>query len=538
MATDLAKLVVSLEAQTAKYQRELEKANRKLDRFARAQNKAIKFISGAFRQLGVAIAAIGFGAVVKQAINTADQFSKLNDRLGISVESITELTFAAERAGVSQQQLALGLQRAQRRVAEAAKGTGEAVNALKELGLEAAVLTKLPLDEQFSQIAQKLSQVANEADRTRLAMKLFDSEGVALLQLTKDGAAGIEILRRKARELGFTMSKEGAQGLVDAKDSMTDLKAATDALVLTLVSRLAPALKFIAEQATKGLRLDSAKEAAEDLKQQIDLAVQQRDALAPQAPERAIFEERIANLVNMLELTQSRVNIEKKATEELKLQTVLLDEMGKITRKERGSTRLTDFLGGLSIESGGDAILRPENKEDIERKNRTTEEFFDTLIEKAEEAQEKTKKLNDEAASLGLTFASAFEDAIVEGKKLSDVLKGLLQDIIRIAARKFITEPLGNFFGGLFGGGKAAGGPVSGGTSYLVGEKGPELFTPGVSGHITPNGAMGGANISYAIDARGADEAAVISKMIPLLERTVELSKNEIRTLIKRGRFV
>ena len=46
-----------------------------------------------------------------------------------------------------------------------------------------------------------------------------------------------------------------------------------------------------------------------------------------------------------------------------------------------------------------------------------------------------------------------------------------------------------------FGGGMASGGRVSGGTSYLVGEKGPELFTPGASGTITPNHAMGGVQV-------------------------------------------
>lgn len=46
-----------------------------------------------------------------------------------------------------------------------------------------------------------------------------------------------------------------------------------------------------------------------------------------------------------------------------------------------------------------------------------------------------------------------------------------------------------------FGGGKAAGGSVSGGTSYLVGERGPELFTPGRSGSITPNHALGGVTV-------------------------------------------
>ena len=51
---------------------------------------------------------------------------------------------------------------------------------------------------------------------------------------------------------------------------------------------------------------------------------------------------------------------------------------------------------------------------------------------------------------------------------------------------------------------RAAGGPVSGGTPYVVGEKGPELFVPGSSGNIVPNHAMGGANIVVNVDASGS----------------------------------
>ena len=68
---------------------------------------------------------------------------------------------------------------------------------------------------------------------------------------------------------------------------------------------------------------------------------------------------------------------------------------------------------------------------------------------------EKTKTLAEE---LGLTFTSAFEDAIVGGKKFSDVIKGLEQDILRIVTRKAVTEPLGNFVSGLFSSGGSAGG--------------------------------------------------------------------------------
>lgn len=80
-------------------------------------------------------------------------------------------------------------------------------------------------------------------------------------------------------------------------------------------------------------------------------------------------------------------------------------------------------------------------------------------------ADDGARKAQEAARELGLTFESVFEDAIVEGKKLSDVLKAIEQDIARIIIRKAITEPLagavsgaiggidfGGIFGGLFGG--------------------------------------------------------------------------------------
>lgn len=51
--------------------------------------------------------------------------------------------------------------------------------------------------------------------------------------------------------------------------------------------------------------------------------------------------------------------------------------------------------------------------------------------------------------------------------------------------------------------GRANGGSVMAGQSYMVGERGPELFTPGRSGSIAPNGAMGGSNIVVNVDATG-----------------------------------
>jgi hypothetical protein len=57
---------------------------------------------------------------------------------------------------------------------------------------------------------------------------------------------------------------------------------------------------------------------------------------------------------------------------------------------------------------------------------------------------------------------------------------------------------------------RASGGPVAGGSTYLVGEQGPELFTPGTSGNITPNNALGGST-SITVNVNGGDPNQVVA---------------------------
>jgi len=68
-----------------------------------------------------------------------------------------------------------------------------------------------------------------------------------------------------------------------------------------------------------------------------------------------------------------------------------------------------------------------------------------------------------------------------------------------------IVPQAGNVRGSAFQGKRASGGPVMGGGSYLVGERGPEMFSPGVSGMISPNHALGGGtNVVVNVDASGS----------------------------------
>jgi hypothetical protein len=90
---------------------------------------------------------------------------------------------------------------------------------------------------------------------------------------------------------------------------------------------------------------------------------------------------------------------------------------------------------------------------------------FDAATKGAKDA---AKDLNDAAKDLGLTFASAFEDAIVGGKGFQEILKGIEQDILRIVTRKMVTEPFANFLTGAMGGGGFLSGLFGGGGGIPV----------------------------------------------------------------------
>jgi TP901 family phage tail tape measure protein len=82
-------------------------------------------------------------------------------------------------------------------------------------------------------------------------------------------------------------------------------------------------------------------------------------------------------------------------------------------------------------------------------------------------------------------------------------------------------------------GARADGGPVTAGKRYLVGEKGPELFTPGASGSITPNGGSGsGARagnivVSPTFNISGADPKEIAQKVMSQLRESVSSALRE-----------
>ena len=128
---------------------------------------------------------------------------------------------------------------------------------------------------------------------------------------------------------------------------------------------------------------------------------------------------------------------------------------------------------------------------------------------KLDEEQEKLKKIDNLYKGIGNSIetgiVNAIDGAITGTMKLGEIATSVFGSI----RRQLITFGVNTILGGIPGldkiFGKAKGGPVKGGQPYIVGEKGPELFTPGSSGNITPNHALGGStNIVVNVDASGS----------------------------------
>lgn len=619
---DIAKLTVQFEAETAKFRQQLEQNNRSLEKFRNDVNKKL----GVIRQAFVIGLGTGLGAELNRALNSAvsalprlfskitddaDQLQKLNLRLGASVEALSELKYVAELGGVSFNTLTTGFQRMTRRIAEAANGTGEAKNALAELGLSATALAQLKPEDQFEAIAEAMLGISKDSDKVRLAMKLFDSEGVALIQTMEGGAAAIQSTREEARRLGRTISQEQADSAAKFNDAWNRIKSTFEGaaqtiafelvdtlneLAATLEEKVGPAIRKVLEYfdlvKPRAVAMREVERELEAVKRGIKATQEALDFNKGQGNQTAV--EALTNSLKdqekQLEILQEKLNRyngvvksggsssprsvpnlfippvppgtkdkpRSRATRSVDRYAedlqALIDRLDPASREARdleqaitllnkaffdngdiGPERYSELIQKLTTDT--EALKEAEQKlaSDREKANRFIKdidpasairdqifeiqrlrevfqdiapEIADSLAEAEFEAQielgkivdvseEAAEKAKDAWQGFGDIIGSAFEDALVSGGNLRDVIRGLGDDIYRLVTRNLVTKPLAGFVEGIFsgengllanffGGARASGGPVSAGRAYIVGENGPELYMPGNNGHIVP----------------------------------------------------
>ena len=162
--------------------------------------------------------------------------------------------------------------------------------------------------------------------------------------------------------------------------------------------------------------------------------------------------------------------------------------------------------------------LNIENEQDrIQKIELLNKEF---LIDKQDILNDKLKDSVTIAEDLGMTLEQGLVENIKGAILGTQTFGQAMNNVLNNLKNKLLDRALSGIFGGLgdaiFGDGKskkgifgnifrAEGGPVKRGQSVIVGEKGPELFTPNSSGFVSPNSALGGnINIAVSVDASGS----------------------------------
>ncbi len=439
------------------------------------------------------------------------------------------------------------------------------VDYVKLYGIEVDKLT-----ERLAQLqAAKEARAAADASAERAKVEtLGNAEYEKLIPIIEKEITALE---RKAAALGLTkgeaasyaavmqvidgLTKGGAILTEDAALKLGDYAARVRELTdaAEAFSKVEQAKKFVdglekevrnLDQQAAALGKTTAEIAANNVEMRIRNQIEDQ-GLQLSAEQRAHVDETISAIKERTAAYQSdkaaRDDAERddRAFEQsiLKLQreTMLLREKAALLRDgseggqvDRRYSREAGDLEGRGVPVTGDraTMLRAAITDSI-REKRIADEF---------DAQMKRVLETGNVVARGLESAFA---KFADGGKISvrDMVQSMLSDIAQLTFKRGVIETLfgggggaggassggllGSVFGSLFGpvaGARANGGPVLSGSSYLVGEQGPELFAPGLSGMIIPNhalGAIGGrdggagggsvtVNMPISINAAGA----------------------------------
>lgn len=204
-------------------------------------------VKGMLAGLGVSLSVAGFAAMIKSAIDAADQLNKLSQKIGISVEALSTLRFAAQLSDVSLETLQKGIKALSQNIAEANTGIGDGAQVFDALGISVrnADGSMKSTEAVLLQVADVFANLEDGAVKTALAVKLFGKSGMDMIPFLNQGAAGITQLTAEAERLGLKLTTETARSAEAFNDNLTALKASSSSLGIALARDFLPELTNI-----------------------------------------------------------------------------------------------------------------------------------------------------------------------------------------------------------------------------------------------------------------------------------------------------
>lgn len=543
--TVVARLSADLDIKTARFEAGIARARQRVresqttfDKFFNANKKgfgavggAVDTIIGRFASLKSAVVAVvgagGLALLIKQQISAASAIKDTADRLQIGTTALQKYQYAAKQVGASNETLEAGIGKLNSKLADGSlkyESTGEALNS----------------------IADAVKNAKTEQQRLNIVNDAFgDKLGRKMLPLLKDGAAGLKALGDEAQRTGnvikdstiqaadelgdnldalvSTIEKNFSQGFLDElvgqtsdlRDVYTDPKFAEgiknlggafgdlSAQILKAASALGNFIGWYQELADKVHKWDketwdkimNAGSEAFDSPENRQKYLNRKNAIQYPLKVGEVYGPVMGAASGTPDIPTGKPKGWKPSGKTDKETSDSLKAIFDGLKNETDQLKIQTSTYGMKTS----AIERARKQMEIQNKlaadgiklNATQQEqlntYLDTL-EQQKQLQAAQEKYNSQMQDFTDAVSSSFEDAIVNGGKLSDVFNSLLKDIERMIIKKSLLEPL-------FGDGSAG---SSGFLTSILGDIGGAIFGPSP----TASHATGQARVPYDMNVR------------------------------------
>jgi hypothetical protein len=246
MATGIGPIEIQMLADLARLRQDMNSAKGIVTGAADGMGKAFGALKGALGALGVGLSAGAIGAWVKDAINAADETSKLAQKMGVTTKEVAGLQLAFEQSGSDAQQMQTSIARLSKEMAN-----GNAAFERMGINVRDAQGNLRGTREVLGEVADKFQTYEDGAAKAALAQELFGKAGADLIPLLNAGAEGLEEMDRMAEQLGLTIDENTAASAERFNDTLDLIGKGTTGIGRQIAAQLLPTLEGLAGQFLK-----------------------------------------------------------------------------------------------------------------------------------------------------------------------------------------------------------------------------------------------------------------------------------------------
>lgn len=216
-------------------------------------NTFFKTIRQGFTAFAAVMAVNKLKGFIEHTVEGMQQVSRAAAEIKISTDRVQEFQAAAKSLGIPLNVLSLSMERLEISLGLAERGSGRQVAALKALGIAsaAAYVKSKPMDEVFTDIAERIAKIEDPTKRAAATLDLFGRGGHRLLPFLTLGGHGIANLIKQFRELNGGYTKKAIAQANELGLAHTKLHFVNERLISYLFSQAEPTLKRWTERGIK-----------------------------------------------------------------------------------------------------------------------------------------------------------------------------------------------------------------------------------------------------------------------------------------------